>query len=57
MYILNFTQPAIRALIPEFVKALILEIEHCQVETQDLEIETIFIGGGTLNLLKASILT
>ena len=30
-------------LIPEFVKALILEIEQCQVNTQDLEIETIFI--------------
>ena len=40
-------------LIPEFVKALILEIEHCQVETQDLEIETIFIGGGTPSLLKS----
>ena len=40
-------------LIPEFVKALILEIERCQVETQDLEIETIFIGGGTPSLLKS----
>ena len=40
-------------LIPEFVKALILEIEQCQVETQDLEIETIFIGGGTPSLLKS----
>ena len=40
-------------LIPEFVKALILEIEQCQVNTQDLEIETIFIGGGTPSLLKS----
>ena len=40
-------------LIPEFVKALILEIERCQVETEYLEIETIFIGGGTPSLLKS----
>jgi len=40
-------------LIPEFIKALILEIEQCQVKTQDLEIETIFIGGGTPSLLKS----
>ena len=40
-------------LIPEFVKALIIEIEQCQVETKDLEIETIFIGGGTPSLLKS----
>ena len=40
-------------LIPEFVKALILEIEHAKSETQDLEIETIFIGGGTPSLLKS----
>ena len=42
-----------KTLIPEFVKALILEIERCQVETKDLEIETIFIGGGTPSLLKS----
>ncbi len=41
-------------LITEFVKALILEIERCQVETQYLEIETIFIGGGTPSLLKSN---
>ena len=40
-------------LISEFVKALILEIERCQVEKQYLEIETIFIGRGTPSLLKS----
>ena len=58
MYVLWFYSTSnIKTLIQEFVKALILEIEGCQVETQDLETETIFIGGDTPNLLKVSILT
>ena len=42
-------------LIPEFVKALILEIEQCQVEYTRFRNKTIFIGGGTPSLLKKQI--
>ncbi len=39
--------------IPRFVNALISEIQRCQIDTTEWEIDTIFIGGGTPSLLEA----
>ena len=39
--------------IPRFVKAIITEIERCEVDTSDWEIDTIFLGGGTPSLLES----
>mgnify|MGYP003691508919 CR=1 FL=1 len=39
--------------IPEFIQALILEIERCKVDTTNWELDTIFIGGGTPSLIKS----
>ena len=40
--------------IPKFVKAISWEIENCLIDVSDWEFDTIFIGGGTPSLLKAS---
>ena len=40
--------------IPQFVKAISWEIENCLIDVSDWEFDTIFIGGGTPSLLKAS---
>ncbi len=40
-------------LIPQFVKALIREIENCEIKSKDLEFDTLFFGGGTPSLLMA----
>jgi len=37
--------------IPTFFKALIKEIEICEIDTRDWIIDTIFIGGGTPSLM------
>ena len=39
--------------IPRFVKAIITEIERCEVDTSDWKIDTIFLGGGTPSLLES----
>ena len=39
--------------IPRFVNAITTEIEKCEIDTSDWEIDTIFIGGGTPSLLKS----
>ena len=40
--------------IPQFVKAISWEIENCLIDISVWEFDTIFIGGGTPSLLKAS---
>ena len=39
--------------IPRFVKAIITEIERCEVDTSDWKIDTVFLGGGTPSLLES----
>ena len=39
--------------IPRFVKAIITEIERCEVDTSNWKIDTIFWGGGTPSLLES----
>ena len=39
--------------IPRFVKAIITEIERCEVDTSNWKIDTIFLGGGTPSLLES----
>ncbi len=39
--------------IPRFVNAITTEIEKCEIDTSDWEIDTIFIGGGTPSLLES----
>ena len=39
--------------IPRFVKAIITEIERCNVDTSGWKIDTIFLGGGTPSLLES----
>ena len=38
--------------IPDFIKALKYEIEHCSIDTSKWIFDTIFIGGGTPSLIK-----
>ncbi len=38
--------------IPDFIKALTYEIEHCSIDTSKWIFDTIFIGGGTPSLIK-----
>ena len=39
--------------IPEFVNAVIKEIEYCETDTSGWRFDTIFIGGGTPSLLDS----
>ena len=39
--------------IPRFVKTIVSEIEQCNVDTTNWNINTIFIGGGTPSLLDS----
>ena len=41
-------------LLPTFVNALVQEIRSCSVDTSSWNIETVFVGGGTPNLLTPS---
>ena len=39
--------------VPEFVNAVIKEIEYCEIDTSGWRFDTIFIGGGTPSLLDS----
>ena len=39
--------------IPEFVKAIVWEIENCSIDVSEWIFDTIFLGGGTPSLLEA----
>jgi len=43
-------------LIPKFMESIAREIENCDVETLDWTIDTLFIGGGTPNLVKPELI-
>ena len=39
--------------IPRFIHAITKEIKNCQIDTQQWQFDTIFIGGGTPSLVEA----
>ena len=39
--------------IPQFLNAIVLEIERCELDTLNWIIDTLFIGGGTPSLLDS----
>ena len=43
-------------LIPKFVESIIQEIKNSDIETLDWTIDTLFIGGGTPNLVKPELI-
>ena len=43
-------------LIPKFVESIIQEIKNSDIETLDWTIDTLFIGGGTPNLVKPDLI-
>jgi len=53
MYCDFYSTPNREDVIPRFVKAIITEIEHCEVDPSNWKIDTIFLGGGTPSLLES----